>query len=195
MIKPHPVAGYFVYRHLGLGVCNIAIMKHFLALSILTGLLFGQETQYSVSGAVSELSQPGGYIGISYAFDIKKKIKGYQISIGFAVPSIGNPGQGPYLFPGVAFGKRHSSKENKSYTYSDLQITYLGYGGFWGGAGYGIAFMDGKKLKRSKYFGGYLLAGYTKENIKMPESGWQNNTFAGYHLGLALPIIGYHFYP
>ena len=76
-----------------------------------------------------------------------------------------------------------------------MQIAYFGYGGFWGGAGYGIAFMDGKKLKRSKYFGGYLLAGYTKENIKMPESGWQNNTFAGYHLGLALPIIGYHFYP
>jgi hypothetical protein len=39
------------------------------------------------------------------------------------------------------------------------------------------------------------LAGYTKENIKMPESGWQNNTFAGYHLGLVLPIIGYHFHP
>jgi hypothetical protein len=168
-------------------------MKHFLALLILTGLLFGQETQYSVSGAVSELSQTGGYIGISYAFDIKKKIKGYQISIGFAVPSIGNPGQGPYLFPGVAFGKRHSSKENKSYTYSDLQITYLGYGGFWGGAGYGIAFMDGKKLKRSKFFGGYLMAGFTKENIQRPESDWQNNTFA--HLGLALPIIGYHFHP
>ena len=168
-------------------------MKHFLPLLILTGLLFGQET--SVHGDPSELSQPGGYIGISYEFDKKKKIKGYQISIGFAVPSIGNPGQGPYLFPGVAFGKKHSSKEDKSYTYSDLQIAYFGYGGFWGGAGYGIAFMDGKKLKRSKYFGGYLLAGYTKENIKMPESGWQNNTFAGYHLGLALPIIGYHFYP
>ena len=91
--------------------------------------------------------------------------------------------------------KKYSSKEDKSYTYSDLQIAYFGYGGFWGGAGYGIAFMDGKKLKRSKYFGGYLLAGYTKENIKMPESGWQNNTFAGYHLGLALPIIGYHFHP
>jgi hypothetical protein len=158
---------------------------------LLFGLVCGQETQHT--GDPSELSQPGGYIGISYAFDIKKKIKGYQISIGFAVPSIGNPGQGPYLFPGVAFGKRHSSKENKSYTYSDLQITYLGYGGFWGGAGYGIAFMDGKKLKRSKFFGGYLMAGFTKENIQRPESDWQNNTFA--YLGLALPIIGYHFHP
>ncbi len=158
-------------------------MTRFLQLLIFTGLLFGQET--SVHGDPSKLSQPGGYI----------EIKGYQISIGFAVPSIGNPGLGPYLFPGVAFGKKYSSKEDRSYTYSDLQITYFGYGGFWGGAGYGIAFMDGKKLKRSKYFGGYLLAGYTKEEIKIHESGSQNNTFAGYHLGLALPIIGYHFHP
>ena len=59
---------------------------------LLFGLVCGQEPQYSVTGDTSELSQPGGYIGISYAFDIKKKIKGYQISIGFAVPSIGNPG-------------------------------------------------------------------------------------------------------
>ena len=34
--------GFFVYRHLGLLGCNIAIMKRFLPLFILTGLLFGQ---------------------------------------------------------------------------------------------------------------------------------------------------------
>ena len=36
--------GFFVYRHLGLLGCNIAIMKRFLPLLILTGLLFGQDT-------------------------------------------------------------------------------------------------------------------------------------------------------
>ena len=35
--------GFFVYRHLGLLLCNIAIMKRFLPLLILTGLLFGQD--------------------------------------------------------------------------------------------------------------------------------------------------------
>ncbi|MDP6878794.1 MAG: hypothetical protein QGI18_09355 [Candidatus Marinimicrobia bacterium] len=168
-------------------------MKRFLLLFLLTLLLYGQEA--SVQGDPSELSQPGGYIGISYEFDKKNTIKGYQIAIGFAVPSIGNPGQGPYLFPGFAFGKKYSSKENKSYTYNDLQITYFGYGGFWSGAGYGIAFIDGKKLKRSKYYGGFLLAGYYKENIDIAELDSQNNTFSGYHLGLALPIIGNHFHP
>ena len=34
--------GFFVYRHLGLLGCNIPIMKRFLPLLILTGLLFGQ---------------------------------------------------------------------------------------------------------------------------------------------------------
>ena len=36
--------GFFVYRHLGLLVRNIAIMKRFLPLLMLTGLLFGQES-------------------------------------------------------------------------------------------------------------------------------------------------------
>ena len=43
-IKPRQVAGFFVYRHLGLLGCNIAIMKRFLPLLILAGLLFGQDT-------------------------------------------------------------------------------------------------------------------------------------------------------
>ena len=168
-------------------------MKRLWLILFVISFIWGQGTQYERSGDPSELPLPGGYIGISFVFDTKKKIKGYQISIGFAVPSIGNPSQGPYLFPGIASGKRYLSKENKSYTYIDAQVVLSA--GIWGGAGYGIAFMDGKKLKRRKLFGGYLLAGYTKENIIMPESGWQNNTFAGYHLGLGLPIIGYHFYP
>ena len=35
---------FFVSRHLGLLLCNIAIMKRFWPLFILTGLLFGQDT-------------------------------------------------------------------------------------------------------------------------------------------------------
>ena len=38
--NPRQVAGFFVYRHLGLVGCNIVLMKHFLPLFILTGLLF-----------------------------------------------------------------------------------------------------------------------------------------------------------
>ena len=36
--------GFFVSRHLGLLLCNIAIMKRFLPLLMLTGFLFGQDT-------------------------------------------------------------------------------------------------------------------------------------------------------
>jgi len=43
VIKPH-IRGFFVYRHLGLLGCNIANMKRFLPLLMLTGLLFGQES-------------------------------------------------------------------------------------------------------------------------------------------------------
>jgi len=39
-----PVVGLFVYRHLGLLGCNIVLMKRFLPLLMLTGLLFGQDT-------------------------------------------------------------------------------------------------------------------------------------------------------
>ena len=42
--------GFFVYRHLGLVGCNIAIMKRFLPLFILTGLLFGQDRLFLKSG-------------------------------------------------------------------------------------------------------------------------------------------------
>ena len=35
--------GFFVSRHLGLVGCNIVLMKRFLPLFMLTGLLFGQD--------------------------------------------------------------------------------------------------------------------------------------------------------
>jgi len=40
--EPRQVAGFFVYRHLGLLGCNIANMKRIIPLLIFTGLLFGQ---------------------------------------------------------------------------------------------------------------------------------------------------------
>ena len=42
--------GFFVSRHLGLLICNIAIMKRFLPLLMLTGFLFGQDVLYLKSG-------------------------------------------------------------------------------------------------------------------------------------------------
>ena len=42
--------GFFVYRHLGLLGCNIVLMKHFLLLLMLTGLLFGQDVLNLKSG-------------------------------------------------------------------------------------------------------------------------------------------------
>jgi len=44
--------GFFVYRHLGLVGCNIVLMKHFLPLLMLTGLLFGQDGLILKSGEV-----------------------------------------------------------------------------------------------------------------------------------------------
>jgi hypothetical protein len=48
--QPRPVAGFFVYRHLGLVGCNIVLMKRFLPLLMLTGLLFGQDVLNRKSG-------------------------------------------------------------------------------------------------------------------------------------------------
>ena len=42
--------GFFVYRHLGLVGCNIVLMKRFLPLFMLTGLLFGQDVLILKSG-------------------------------------------------------------------------------------------------------------------------------------------------
>ena len=39
------LAGFFVYRHLGLLRCNIVLMKHSLPLLMLTGLLSGQNNK------------------------------------------------------------------------------------------------------------------------------------------------------
>ena len=42
--------GFFVPRHLGLLLCNIAIMKRLIPLLVLTGLIFGQDLLLLKSG-------------------------------------------------------------------------------------------------------------------------------------------------
>jgi len=42
--------GFFVSRHLGLVLCNIAYMKRFLSLLMFTGFLFGQDVLLHKSG-------------------------------------------------------------------------------------------------------------------------------------------------
>jgi len=48
--NPRPLAGFFVYRYLGLLGCNIVLMKRFLPLLMLTGLLFGLDVLLHKSG-------------------------------------------------------------------------------------------------------------------------------------------------
>ncbi len=169
-------------------------MKHFLFVFILLNSLWSQSVESNRVGDPRDASIPGGYIGISYEIDTKKKIKGYQISFGFALPQFGSPGSGPYLFPGIAIGKRKISDHEKSYTYVDAQVVVMQ--GFWGGFGYGIAFMDGQRQGRAKAFGGYLLAGLTTEYMQTSKLELKTNLFIPYyHFGLALPFPGYHFYP
>ena len=76
-------------------------------------------------------------MGLSYEFDLKSKEKGYQLSLGIALPSVGEPGIGPYIFPGVAIGKRYL-KNKQSYIYTDFQIVGMA-SGLWTGIGYGTA--------------------------------------------------------
>jgi hypothetical protein len=133
---------------------------------------------------------PGGYLGISASFG-KNRTTGLQGSVGIAVPSVGEPARGPYLFPGIAVGKRRSSADQKEYVYTDLQITYL-HSGIWGGAGVGRLFSEEGNRLRSKIYGGYLMGGYSTEYLMGAD---MENLFHGIHLGVAVPMIGSHLYP
>ena len=133
---------------------------------------------------------PGGYIGLGASFG-RYGTRGFQISVGMAVPSVGFPAIGPYLFPGLAVGWRRSSREPESYRYADLQVVYLDRGA-WVGGGLGRVFIDDRSYWRTKIFAGYLVAGYTHEHIFSPGL---NRLFSGLHLGLALPLPGSHLYP
>lgn len=133
---------------------------------------------------------PGGYLGISASFG-KNRTVGLQGSVGIAVPSVGKPGLGPWLFPGIAVGKRRSWADQKEYVYTDLQITY-NHSGIWGGVGVGRLFSEEGNRLRSKIYGGFLMGGYSTEYLMGAD---MENLFHGIHLGMALPLIGSHFYP
>ena len=169
--------------------------KVFILFMTSVSCVFSQDPEsYNQSGDPNQRSWPGGYVSIAYEFDLKSKQRGYQISLGVAVPGIGESGNGPFIFPGIVFGKRYLLNENKSYSYNDFQIVAM-IGGVWGGAAYGSAYIDGGKKKRSKYFLGWLLGGYINESTQTSDLEWQKSTFKGYHLGFAFPLIGNHFYP
>jgi hypothetical protein len=133
---------------------------------------------------------PGGYLGISASFG-KNRTVGLQGSVGIAVPSVGKPGLGPWLFPGIAVGKRRSWADQKEYVYTDLQITY-NHSGIWGGVGVGRLFSEEGNRLRSKIYGGYLMGGYSTEYLMGAD---MENLFHGIHLGVAVPMIGSHLYP
>ena len=61
---------------------------------------------------------PGGYVGLSFMLDFKSKQKGLQFSTGLALPFIGEPSLGPYAFPGVTLGLRHTNNKD-FYSYID----------------------------------------------------------------------------
>ena len=141
---------------------------------------------------VSPLIAQGGYVSLSYELDLKSKEKGYQISFGIALPGIGESGNGPFVFPGIALGNRRL-QNNQSFFYTDFQAVAM-FKGFWGGAGYGSGKIDGKKIKRRKRFLGFLFAGYVNETSEIPDLNRQGS-FSGFHLGAAFPLIGGHFQP
>ena len=153
-----------------------------------------------ISFAISQ-DFPGGYIGLSVNYGTQNTI-GFQVSIGTVMRSIGEPGMGPYLMPGIAGGMRYSISEKRKYYYADTQILFQA-SGFWAGVGKGITLKDGEKFKRSKLFGGFLSFGGIREQMKYsnkfnPNTGEKNNKrtfYNGFHCGIAIPLIGSHFYP
>lgn len=135
---------------------------------------------------------PGGYVGLSFLLDFKNKEKGLQFSIGLALPFIGEPSLGPYAFPGVALGLRYI--KNKSfYSYIDIQIVASNI--VWTGAGLGLAFKEGDRYIRKKYFLGYLPTGYVQESTRKKNSSFAMSDFKAIYLGGAIPIIGSYFKP
>ena len=132
---------------------------------------------------------PGGYLSFSINYGTHQTI-GYQLSLGIVIPTVGEASMGPYLFPGMVGGMRYSLKNKKKYSYTDLQLLY--FNGFWGGVGKGIAFYEGAIINREKLFGGFLMFGGIKEKMPLNKEEQYYNAL---HFGLAIPLIGNHFYP
>jgi len=135
---------------------------------------------------------PGGYVGLSFLLDFKSKEKGLQFSAGLALPFIGEPSLGPYAFPGVALGLRQI-KNNSFYSYLDIQIVASNV--VWTGAGLGLAFKEGDRYIRKKYFLGFLPIGYVHESALEKNLSFALSDFKAIYLGGAIPLIGSHFKP
>ena len=147
-------------------------------------------TVFTFSNKLTAL--PGGYFGLSFLFDFKSKEKGLQFSTGLALPFVGEPSLGPYAFPGVTLGLRHTNNKG-FYSYIDIQI--VASNAVWAGAGLGLAFKEGNQYIRKKYFMGFLPIGYVKESTRNKDSSSAMNDFRAIYLGGAIPLIGSHFKP
>ena len=151
-----------------------------IILFLLSSFLFGDDLP----------NFPGGYVGMSINYGSNKTL-GCQLSFGIAEPSVGEASMGPFLFPGIACGYRYSSINKQNYYYADFQFTLFAMG-TWGGAATGMAFINGERFRRNKGYFGYLFGGYIRDYINSPQ---KNHFYNGAHLGMAIPIIGTHFYP
>ena len=147
-------------------------------------------TVFTFSNKLTAL--PGGYVGLSFLFDFKSKEKGLQFSTGLALPFVGEPSLGPYAFPGVALGLRQI-KNNSFYSYIDIQIVASNV--VWTGAGLGLAFKEGDRYIRKKYFLGFLPIGYVHESALEKNLSFTLSDFKAIYLGGAIPLVGSHFKP
>lgn len=138
-----------------------------------------------------ESSFPGGYVGLSIQYGSERTL-GFQISTGIAVPAVGEPAVGPYLFPGIAVGWRKSFATTTAYSFIDLQLTLIQ--GFWVGGGVGYAFSDSGNFFRHKQYAGFLIGGITSEKPFQVQAV-SVDKFLGLHLGLTYPFMGNHLYP
>ena len=78
-------------------------------------------TVFTFSNKLTAL--PGGYIGLSFLFDFKSKEKGLQFSTVLALPFVGEPSMGPYAFPSVTLGLRHTNNKG-FYSYVDIKMLH-----------------------------------------------------------------------
>ena len=145
----------------------------------------------------SESRFPGGYItlGIQFGSPIDTEggiVTSLQTTVGVVVPWIGKSGLGPYLFPGVTFGRRKTYPAKTISSYVDFQLTY--FVGFWGGVGIGRVYSDAHQYIRVKAYGGFLLGGVTYDRPLRPV-GQDYPSYLSFNLGLAYPFFGYHFMP
>ena len=180
--------------------------KHNMKKHVIILVLILQNFLISKSGHPPFSNFSGGYLGFSINYDTQQTI-GFQLSLSIVIPTVGEASIGPYLFPGIVHGVRYSLNSNKSimssgliqflvekkrrYSYTDLQLLYFN-SGVWGGVAKGKAFYNGLTINRDKLFGGYLMFGAIIE--KMPLNK-EEQYYKALHFGLAMPLIGNHFYP